>query len=137
MEPQPRFMAKVEQTSECWNWRAYTGSNGYGRVWFDGRLQLAHRVAYQLFVGPIPAGMFVDHLCRNRSCVNPDHMEIVTARVNILRGDGLAAHEARRTTCVRGHPYSGDNLYVHRGKRYCRACVGIRRSATKHAQETA
>lgn len=126
LDPLARIMRdhEVDEVSGCWNWTASRNANGYGRLHFgaSGKMQLAHRLAYELLVGPIPDGLVLDHLCRNRSCINPDHLEPVTDRVNILRGEGWAARAARQTHCPSGHPYDEVNTYQWRGIRYCRAC---------------
>ncbi|MGI9502698.1 MAG: HNH endonuclease [Geminicoccaceae bacterium] len=83
----------------------------------------AHRVSYEALVSAIPEGLELDHLCRVRCCVNPIHLEPVTTRTNNLRGNGIAAMNALKTHCPRGHPYSGEHLYVcSRGHRHCRTC---------------
>lgn len=86
-----------------------------------------HRFAYELLVGPIPHGFQVDHLCRNHSCVNPHHLEVVTQRDNILRGQGVTAHNARAISCPQGHLYDIFNTRIVKanGKRKCRACSRI------------
>ena len=91
---------------------------------FDSYVQ---GVSYELHVGPIPKGLTVDHTCRNRRCVNPNHMEIVTQKENNARGNSPSAINARKTHCKRGHPFSGDNLYVDPGRqsRHCRACKAM------------
>jgi hypothetical protein len=95
------------------------GSTGHGR----GNRMLAHRAAYELATGPIPEGLVIDHLCRNPSCINPDHLEAVTQRENIMRGTAPPARAAVATHCPSGHPYGGDNLYVRpNGDRVCRQC---------------
>jgi hypothetical protein len=83
----------------CWVWRKATDPNGYGRFWFDGRMLGAHRVSYQLLVGPVPEGLDLDHLCRNRRCVNPSHLEPVTRRTNLVRGDTLVSAHVSGADC--------------------------------------
>ena len=117
----------IEKTDTCWNWTRFPTSNGYGLVQFDGKLRLVHRVIWNLKVGPIPNGLHIDHLCRNRKCVNPAHLELVTPRENILRGIGITAKNAVKTHCLRGHPLSGTNLHTRKSPtgrvwRSCRRC---------------
>lgn len=115
-----RFLAKVEKTADCWIWRAYRHEKGYGRIGVGGHVKFAHRIAYELFVGPIPAGLQIDHLCRNRGCVNLAHLEPVTARENCLRGTVF-----HPDACHRGHPRSAENTYNDpSGIRHCRVCSG-------------
>lgn len=99
----------------CWEWGAPVKHN-YGRFRINGRVTLAHRFAYETFKGPIPDGLFLDHLCMNKHCCNPDHLEIVTQAENTRRYFALKTH------CVNGHPFSGDNLRMRGNKRYCRMC---------------
>ena len=115
-----RFLAKVAFTEECWLWLGKPKESGYGRFHFAGRTEYAHRASYRLFVGPIPAGLTLDHLCRTPLCVNPDHLEAVTMRENLLRGTGPSAANARKERCKHGHPFTHVNS---RGERVCRTCL--------------
>lgn len=134
---QARFYAQVALPNEqgCMLWRGKPGRNGYGRLRVAGRTVGAHRYAYVLAHGPIPEGLVIDHVkakgCTSTLCVAPAHLEAVTTRVNTLRGQGLAAQNARKTHCKRGHPLSGDNLYIKPdgSGRNCRACLRSTRSA--------
>lgn len=94
---------------------------------------MAHKWAYESIVGPVPEGMELDHLCRNRACVNPAHLEAVSRRVNQLRGLSISAKNARKTHCVHGHPLTGENVYEWRGSRYCRACRAAARELRRVA----
>lgn len=122
-----RFWANVDKSGECWLWTAATTREGYGTIRFNGVTTCAHRIAYELLVGPIPQGLELDHLCRTPACVNPAHLEPVTHRENMLRGRGVAAAHASQTHCLRGHPFDEENTLRLQGKRVCRACVQIRR----------
>ena len=121
-----RFMAKVEKTETCWIWKGARNRHGYGKISVGGQPRLAHRVAYGLLVGPIADGLELDHLCRTPACVNPDHLEAVAHRTNILRGVSLNAQRAAQTHCIRGHALEGDNLdpaaLAKRGHRHCLTC---------------
>ena len=128
-----RFWSKVHQTpcGGCWLWTASTNWRGYGEFRLEGKNRAAHRLAYESEVGPIPDGYEIDHLCRVRNCVNPAHLEAVTHRENLLRGETLPARAAAKTHCPQGHPYSGDNLYVYpSGKRRCVTCRNEQRRAS-------
>lgn len=111
----------------CWLWTASLDGAGYSKIRVDGRLFNAHRWYYEMINGPIPKGLQLDHLCRVRRCVNPDHLEPVTQQENIRRGEGIGVINARKTHCPKGHPYAGDNLIVRSGSRGCRTCVTDRR----------
>lgn len=121
-EVDDRFWSRVDADGDCWEWTGST-REGYGAVRFRGRNTLAHRVSYEHLVGPIPEGLELDHLCRNRRCVNPDHLEPVTHRENLLRGPSFSAKNARKSHCLRGHPFDEWNTWRDRkGSRHCRAC---------------
>lgn len=107
----------------CWLWQGCLSQNGYGRINKD----YAHRAMYEILMGPIPSRMVIDHLCRVRHCVNPDHMEIVTRGENILRGVGHGAREARQTHCKRGHLLIREVRCVTRpNRRICMPCQRLR-----------
>ena len=123
-----RFWAKcvvddAGYETPCLTWVAEKSDDGYGRFRWLGRKYQAHRAAYQQMVDLIPAGLTLDHLCRNPACVNIQHLEPVTNRENILRGGGPAALNARKTYCGNGHEYTPENtLREANGKRHCRTC---------------
>ena len=118
-----RFWSKVAITPGCWEWLAYKVPSGYGRFRVGKEMTPAHRVAYEMLVGQIPAGLCIDHLCRNPSCVNPSHMEPVTRVENTMRGSGWGPSNAKKTECLRGHAFTEENTYIDRhGKRSCKEC---------------
>lgn len=129
-----RFWASVEKTDTCWLWRGaisgsgYKRGRGYGRIFVgDGphRRELAHRWAYEQFVGPIPEGLTLDHLCRVPLCVRPDHLEPVPAEVNIARGRGVGVVNHCKNVCAHGHAFDEANTirWGPNGRwRRCRAC---------------
>ena len=127
--PKDRFTSKHSIGTGCWEWHAYLDRDGYGTFWLDGTNRRAHRVAYEIYIGPIPDGLELDHLCRNRACVRPDHLEPVTSQVNNLRGEGPAAAFARATHCVKGHLLDGENLYERPGGG--RRCIECGRAAAR------
>jgi len=134
--PYIHVYAKIspEPNTGCWIWTGAISDTGYGNasVVIDGKRKTKNipRLMYQLEKGPIKPGLIIDHLCRNRWCVNPDHLEPVTYRENNMRGLGpqiLAERNLIKTHCPQGHPYTGDNLYLYRGRkgriwRGCRVC---------------
>ena len=127
-----RFLLKILVLENgCWEWQGPLNRNGYG-LFYLSKTRAAHRVSYEFFVGLIPEGLQIDHLCRNRACVNIEHLEIVTHRENCLRGTSPLAVNARRTHCVHGHPLSGKNLAIgYRGDRICKACHRRRQTANQ------
>lgn len=116
----------------CWIWRG-AKTKGYGVTSHDGNSHAyVHRVLYMEHNGPIPDGLELDHLCRVPACVNPDHLEAVTHRENILRSDAPMARQAKQTHCIHGHPLFGANLYLTPGgKRHCKTCTNQRGSAAR------
>jgi hypothetical protein len=131
-----RFWAKtcIEDrgyTTPCITWTAFKTTAGYGRFGWQGKSDFAHRVAYKVLVGPIPKGLELDHLCRNRACVNVDHLEPVTHRENVLRGTAPAAVRARKAYCKRGHEFTEENTRVDQktGNRNCRTCLAMLQEA--------
>ena len=115
--------------SGCWLWDGRINKAGYGILQL-GNQDLAHRVSYEAFESKIPNGLTLDHLCRVRCCVNPDHLEMTTMRENTLRGESFSAKNARKDYCSNGHPLSGNNLKIGpSGRRCCRACWRARSRA--------
>ena len=111
----------------CWIWQLVLFYDGYGRCAAQrGTSRMAHILSYRTFRGPVPAGLELDHLCRVRSCVNPDHLEAVTPRVNTRRSLSPAARNAVKTHCIHGHEFSLENTYLYRNMRQCRACQKAR-----------
>jgi hypothetical protein len=134
------FWNKIKKTDTCWNWIGAKSFLGYGRFKSGGRLLLAHRFSYELHKEKIPEGLTLDHLCRNPSCVRPDHLEAVTMKENTLRGIGPAAINARKTHCKRGHEFTVENTARYKTPygiaRECRTCLrarGKRRYAKRKA----
>lgn len=114
-----RFMSKISIKGNCWVWTGSKDKDGYGQVSLNNKTHLAHRISYELFNDTIPNGLTIDHLCKNTSCVNPDHLEIVTIKENIHRGESFSAINSRKTHCPKGHKYSGVDK---RGHRICNTC---------------
>jgi len=124
---QSRFLSKCVVGVGCWQWLGRLNLAGYGRFSLGGKSTTTQRAAHLLFVGPIPAGHTVDHLCRNRACANPAHLEAVPHRINLLRGQTITARAAAATQCPSGHAYDDANTKVtYRGGRACRACDNSR-----------
>jgi hypothetical protein len=123
-DPTLRFLEKIRPLpSGCWLWLGALDDDGYGNFWDGSRVVRAHRWAYERWREPIAVGLEIDHGCRSRSCVNPAHMEPVTHRENVRRGEAPPARQARQTYCKNGHELVGDNLEVdRRGHRRCRTC---------------
>lgn len=125
----------VPDPGGCWIWTGRRGRDGYGYIDADNRAHTAHRYIYRQFVTEVDSALHLDHLCRVRCCVNPDHLEPVTPRENIRRGDGWSGRHARQTHCKHGHPFAGDNLFVRAdGERVCRQCSRDRQGRRRAKQ---
>lgn len=138
--PEERFFRNVKKSPSCWEWTGYKNYKGYGVFVVRDRDQVAaHRFSWELAHGPIPEGLVLDHLCRNRSCVNPAHLEPVTNLENTLRGDNFIALHAAKTHCTNGHPFSEENTRTSvrdgRTLRVCRTCNRNRRRAFDKRQK--
>lgn len=123
----PSVADRIDASGDCWEWTGFIDSGGYGSsIAYDGRQQRPHRVVWQMLVGPIPDGMDLDHLCRVRHCVNPDHLEPVTRSENLRRGYGGQGTLGRRFEYCRNgsgpHRMTKDNLQWDQGHRRCRTC---------------
>lgn len=122
-----------------WEWQGFRDYDGYGQAAGENTYEgckPAHRVVYEMMVGPIPEGLQLDHLCRNRACVKPSHVEPVSGAENIRRGQSPAAKNARKTHCLRGHFYDEVNTYVSPdGRRSCRTCHRERMAAKKREEK--
>lgn len=143
-DPFDRFIEKVNRDGPvpnhnpslgpCWLWLGKPRSTGYGTMQVAGRMEYVHRLSHVFFIGLIPDGLQVDHLCRVLLCVNPSHLEAVTQRENLLRGESPSGQYARRTHCLNGHELTPDNL-VHEAKfpnqRKCRTCKNARAKASR------
>jgi hypothetical protein len=150
---QKRLLASIARSDGCWEWTGCLNSDGYGHMQVAGRVRSTHRLAYELIVGPIPQGLVLDHLCRNRACARPDHLEPVTNEENIRRGiwaraAGIGegggtttagrirkAPDFKKSTCSRGHPISPKtNYWTPRGVRRCLTCMTVERDRRRKAR---
>jgi hypothetical protein len=128
MEIKNRFESKYFVAPDgCWLWLDSL-SRGYGQFYVETKndkrvIVAAHRFSYELAKGFISDNLVIDHLCRQRSCVNPHHLEPVTSKENVLRGEGLPAINSQKTSCKRGHEFTEENTYVYKNMRSCRKCT--------------
>lgn len=126
-----RFWNKISVSeSGCWEWQAAKKS-GYGYYKSSGKTGRAHRIAYAILVAPIPDSLVCDHLCENKGCVNPNHIEPVTDRINIMRGPAPSSMNAKKTHCIRGHKFEPGSYYSSQGWRDCKKCKAINDQARK------
>jgi hypothetical protein len=133
-----RIMSRVDvdPATGCWMWTAGKHEKGYGRIVVNGKQMRAHRVSYELFVGPIPEGLQIDHLCRVPGCVNPEHLEPVTSAVNTQRRAPFVTFHAAKTHCKHGHEFTPENTYLlgpEKRWRQCRECAKRRESARTYS----
>lgn len=141
--PKPAIERFTRQTrrveSGCIEWTGRIDRYGYGQFLPAGgrkaRNMGAHRWSYEHFKGAIPEGFQIDHLCRNRKCVNPNHLEAVTPRVNVMRSLGPASLNAKKTHCIHGHPFSEENTDLRNGRRVCKTCRRARDLAYYYARK--
>jgi hypothetical protein len=115
-----KFVIKNE--NGCWEFTGRINKKGYGRFSLNGKVTLAHTASYRIHKGVIKNGYTVDHLCRNRKCVNPDHLEAVPHRVNLERGNTSTAYSKIRTHCKNGHLLNAQNIFLNEGKVKCKIC---------------
>lgn len=137
-----RFWSKVKvlKTRQCWLWQSSISPNGYGKISINNYPYSAHTISYEIFNGKPEKGLWIDHKCRNRSCVNPAHLRAVTPYINAIENsESTSAKNFLKTHCKNGHPFSGKNLRMRKSNgrtiRLCVTCVKISRIASKTARQ--
>ena len=132
LDADPQALARFDKhvkrrgSAKCWIWRGSVAGR-YGLFFLNGRQMMAHRASYLLFIGPIPEGLQLGHICRKKRCVNPHHLKLETTRDSLLRGKTIAARNASKTHCLRGHAFTEENTYRNgQGGRMCRTCALLR-----------
>jgi hypothetical protein len=128
-----RLWSKVRKDLYCWEWTAGKNSWGYGYISIHNRMRRVHRIIWEDKNGPVPDGLELDHLCRNRGCCNPEHLEPVTRQENLRRGNRGGNGYEKKTHCPQGHEYTPENTYIRdkRSGRQCRECLHLRAVSAK------
>ena len=127
-----RFLSKINVVeSGCWEWTDSLTTKGYGQIRIKDKKQHVHRFIYEYYYGELNSTLVINHLCRNRKCCNPLHLEQVTNKENILKGEGICAVNARKTYCKRNHPLTPQNTYNYPNRRHCITCTQERNRITR------
>jgi len=125
----------VIDQNDCWNWKLWISPLGYGQISFKDKTELVHRVSFQVFIGKIKKNLEINHICRNRKCINPEHLETVSHRENLLKGDTIAAKNDQKTHCLNGHKFTPENTCINpSGERSCRICKNRRQRSYRSHQ---